>query len=69
MAGSVAVDYYTSVNLNEAAAAGSAHAFAVDRVQNAIVPVLPLPYRGPAVIGFDAYDKVTSEMFGLASSE
>lgn len=68
-AGSVAVDYYTSGNLNEAAAAGSAHAFAVDRVQNALVPALPLPYRVPAVIGFDAYDRVTSEMFGLASSE
>jgi hypothetical protein len=47
---------------------GTFHSGGLTAYQQWLVPKLPLPYKVPVVVGLNAYDRVTSEMFGLAGS-
>jgi hypothetical protein len=67
-ASSVVVERVQTGSWNEANGAGSIHSGALSIVQSKVVPILPKYYQVPAMIGFNAYDRVTSEMFGIAGS-
>tara|TARA_R110001592_G_scaffold192828_1_gene439909 strand:- start:811 stop:6438 length:5628 start_codon:yes stop_codon:yes gene_type:complete len=65
---SVMAERYQTGSWNETNSAGSLHSGTWSVVQSRVVPLLPRQYQVPAMIGFNAYDRVTSEMFGIAGS-
>jgi hypothetical protein len=61
------VDAMDGGTFNGTSFAGTASSGTMEVIERQIVPLLPKQYQIAAQIGFNAYDRVTSEMFGLAS--